>query len=453
MHSRQLQQSLASVALLAAVIPSVRADDGHGSGIPEPSIASSLPANGDPSGLRGALAERGVAVEFHYAGDVNSNSSGGIKQSTHYSGLAELVGDVDLETAAGLAGLSFHVSSYQIHGTSITAENISGIAAVSNLEAFPSTRLFEMWLEQSLLDDKLSIRFGQVAVDAEFFASEVGGNFFNSTFGWTTISSDNLPIGGPIYPMATPGARVAFDPNENLKLMAGIWNGDPVGPCPDELDPGQCNTNGLDFRIKDPPLMFVEAGYSYNQDGSLPGTIKLGGWRHFGDVADQRFDTTGGPIAVTGGDPLQHRGNHGLYAVVDQMIYNISGDGARNVTVFGRIAASPSDRNQIDFYADGGIAITGMFESRPGDVFGVALAYSGLSSAAADFDRDSGLSVIRDHETVLEISYAAEVLPGLTVQPDFQYYWNPGGNVEDPNRPGEAVRDAAIFGMRTVVNY
>ena len=409
----------------------------------------------DPGGIRKALAGRGITFGASYTGDVNGNVSGGIKQGTHYAGLLELYNDIDLQKAMGLTGLSFHMSVYQIHGTSISGENIGGLASVTNIEAFPSTRLFELWLEQTFLNDKLSVRMGQIAVDDEFFASEAGGNFFNSTFGWTTISSDNLPVGGPIYPIPTPGVRVAFEPSDNFKLMAGLWNGNPVGPCPEDKDPGQCNTNGLDFRLQDPPLLVVEAAFAYNKDAGLPGTIKAGGWRHFGDFDDQRRDINGGPAGITGGDPLKHEGNHGLYAVVDQMLFKISPDGARNVSMSARIAGSPSDRNQIDFYTDVAVVAKGLFASRPSDVMGVALAYSGISNDAAGYDRDSGLSVVRDHETVLEVSYTAEVLPGLTLQPDFQYYWSPGGgvplNASDPN--SRAIEDAAIFGMRTVVNY
>ena len=57
---------------------------------------------------------------------------------------------------------------------------------------------------------------------------------------------------------------------------------------------------------------------------------------------------------------------------------------------------------------------------RPDDVFGIGLAYTGVSDPASAFDRESGLSVIRNHETLLEISYTAEIKPGWTLQPDLQ---------------------------------
>ena len=43
------------------------------------------------------------------------------------------------------------------------------------------------------------------------------------------------------------------------------------------------------FELDDPPLLMVEGAYKYNQD-RLAGTIKFGGWNHFGTFEDQRFD-------------------------------------------------------------------------------------------------------------------------------------------------------------------
>jgi porin len=423
-------------------------------GIADPSIATSLPpALADPGGIRAALAGRGIIYGVDYTSDVFGNVSGGVEQSSHFAGLVEAYTSIDLQALLGWRGLTLFASAYQIHGTSISGENLSSLAAVSNIEAYPSTRLFELWFEQSLLDDKITVRFGQLAVDSEFFAADSGGNFVNSTFGWTTISSDNIPVGGPIFPIATPGVRVSFDPNENLKFMAGLWNGDPVGHCADDLDPGQCNEHGLDFRLEDSPLLFVEGAYGYNKTGAgLPGTIKLGGWRHFGDFDDLRLNSAGGALGIGGGDPFAHTGNHGLYAVIDQMIYR-SPSAAKAISVFGRAAGSPTDRNQIDVCADAGVVFTGFVASRPSDVFGVAFAYSGISDDASGFDRDAGSLVVRDYEAVLEISYTAEIVPGVTLQPDFQYFWHPGGRVPDPADPDDAVENAAVIGVRSTVNY
>ena len=74
------------------------------SGIPDPSIATSLPQNGDPNGALAWLASRGVTYGFSYYGEVMANPSGGFSQGSIYDGRAKIVVDVDLaKSSAGRA--------------------------------------------------------------------------------------------------------------------------------------------------------------------------------------------------------------------------------------------------------------------------------------------------------------------------------------------------------------
>jgi len=446
----KLQMGVVAIAAILALPAAATATDCEVSenGIPDDVI---VPI--DVAGVRKSLGSNGIGIGGTYIADVLGNPSGGIKQGTHYDGLLDVHMDIDFQRMAGWKGLCFHANGFQINGTSITAQDLGSIISASNIEAFPATRLDEFWFEQYMFNDRVSVRFGALAVDTEFLIADSAGAFIANTFGWTTISSDNLPFGGPIYPFASPGVRVSVQPNDRFKLMIDVNDDNPAGHCPEGLDPGQCNTDGLEFRLDDPPLLLVEADYSYNKDGRMPGTIKLGGWHDFGKFSDQRFDVDGAPQGITGADPLLHDGTYALYGVIDQMIYRLPGDGdAKGVSVFARVVGSPSDRNQINVYADGGIVFTGMIPRRPNDVFGIGLAYTGISDDASAFDRDSGLSVIRNHETLLEISYTAEIKPGWTLQPDFQYIWQPGGNVPSDSGNG-AVKNAAVLGGRTTINF
>ena len=233
---------------------------------------------------------------------------------------------------------------------------------VTSLEATDATRLFELWLEQTIIKDKLSVRVGQLAADEEFILSDGGGYFINGTWGWPSITAADLPSGGPAYPLATPGVRVAVNPNEKMGLLVGVYNGDPAPPCASD-DPQRCNDHGLDFELDDDPLLMVEGVYRYNQSGRLPGAVKVGGWNHFGTFEDQRFDSGGALIAVTAnsGAPLDH--NWGLYAIVDQLIWRVPGSqDPQGVGVFARFIGAPEDRNLIDFYFDGGFTFTGMLK-------------------------------------------------------------------------------------------
>lgn len=405
----------------------------------------------DPGGVRRALAGHGIEVSASYVGEAFGNPTGGFKQGTKYDGVLALSLNAHLEKMGLWKGLCFHTDGFQIHGQSITADNIGSLMPVSNLEATPATRLFELWLEQHMFGDKLAVRVGQLAADAEFIISEGGGFFLNGTWGWPSITAADMPSGGPAYPLATPGVRVAITPNDKFQLLVGLYNGDPAGPnC--QGDPQVCNNNGLDFRLDSPPLLMVEGAYAYNQD-RLPGTIKIGGWNHFGTFEDQRFDVGGNLIAVTGppGRPLDN--NWGLYGIIDQLVWRVPGsEDPKGVAVFARFIGAPADRNLVDFYADGGVTFSGMIPRRPDDSFAIGLAYTGISDRVSAFDVDSGLPVTRNYEALLEICYTMQLATGWTLQPDFQYIWQPGGNV--PNESGNgAVGDVAVLGARTTISF
>jgi porin len=318
---------------------------------------------------------------------------------------------------------------------------------VTSLEAVDATRLFEMWLEQTLIQDKLTVRFGQLAADEEFVLSEGGGYFINGTWGWPSITAADLPSGGPAYPLATPGVRVAYAPSEKINLLLGVYNGDPAPQCNKAGgDPQRCNDHGLDFELDDPPLLMAEGAYTYNPDG-LRGIIKIGGWHHFGEFADNRFDSGGALIAVTGNDgrPLDH--NWGLYGIIDQLIWRVPGsEDPQGVGLFARFIGAPEDRNLIDFYFDGGITFSGMIPGRPADAFAIGFAYTNISDDVSAFDVDLGEPVARNYEALIEICYTFELKGGWTVQPDFQYIFQPGGNVA-------GVDDAIVVGARSSMAF
>ena len=424
-------------------------------GLPEPSIGTRLPRDlADPRGVRSAFAQRGVIFAVNYIGEVLGNPTGGYRQGTTYDGRLELAVQADLEKGIGWPGMSFFANGYQIHGESISAENLGVLMPVSFIEATPTTRLFEIWLEQKLWDDRLSIRFGQIAADSEFLLSKGGEAFLNGTWGWPSITTANMPQNGPAYPLATPGVRVAFAPDDQLGFLVGVFNGDPAGDCSPEEGPQVCNPYGLLFPIDAPPLLMVEGAYKYNQGpGELAGTVKLGGYYNFGEFEHQRVVAGGVRIAFAKARLLGVDGDYGLYGIIDQMIYRVPGAGdPKGVSLFGRVVGAP-EHNPINLYWEAGITFAGLHAARPGDVLGIGFARTGISPEVSDLEKTLGRPIVANYEAVVEASYIAEIVPGFIVQPDFQYFWNPGGHVRDPNDPTKAVPDAAVLGLRTTINY
>jgi porin len=123
-------------------------------GIPEPSIATSLPPwLGTTFGLRPWLASYGVTYQLNQISEGWRNSQGGEKLGNTYVGRTELVIDTDLEKLIGWKGGSTHVNGYWIQGHGLLGFYIGNILAVSNIEALPTVRLFEAWFEQKLFND------------------------------------------------------------------------------------------------------------------------------------------------------------------------------------------------------------------------------------------------------------------------------------------------------------
>ena len=190
---------------------------------------------------------------LEYTNDVLSNVRGGLRTGTIDQGKLHGILTVDFGKLAGWNGLSGFANFFQIHNTGrIRRDYVGGINTIAAIEAVPTTRLSEVWLEQKFANGKASIRVGQLAADAEFFYSELSTMFLQSD--WPTIAALNLPSGGPAYPLSTPGARLKIDPDKDVSLLLAVFNGDPAGPGV-EGDEQLRNRHGLNFRVSDPPLV------------------------------------------------------------------------------------------------------------------------------------------------------------------------------------------------------
>jgi porin len=357
--------------------------------------------------------------------------------------------------------LAFHTSVFLIDRGGLLRGDLLNYMVASGIEALPTTRLYEMWLEQKW-GITLALRAGQLAADTEFMTAKYTDVFTNASLGWPAGLSLNIPSGGPSPPLATMGARVRADLSDGLTLIGAVFEGNAAGQGTN--DPQLRDRYGLNFRVNDPPLVLGEMQFQWNSkkgDPGLDGKFKLGGWRHYGDFSDERFDSSGVSLAIaSGGSPASFAGDFGLYAVFEQKLYRVGKDDDRGIGVFGRVSYSPPDRNLIDIHVDGGVEFIGLDDKRPHDKFGVAGAYAHSSSRAqaldGDFQQISETAwPVRSFEALVTAVYQYEVRDGWTLQPNFQYITHSGGGATDPlgNNAGKVLKDAAVFGLRTVLKF
>jgi porin len=408
---------------------------------------------GDINGLRSAIAPYGLALGVTETSEILGNLTGGQRQGLIYEGVTDLNLGFDLQTHFDWRGV-FFARAYQIHGRGLSANDLDNLNIASGIEATRATRLYELWYEQHI-QDWLRIRIGQQSAGQEFLISSSARLFVNSTFGWPTLPSIDLPSGGPNYPLGTPAVRVRVDANAALTFFAGVFNGNPAGP--GTGDPQLRDASGTAFRVNDGAFAIFEARYN---PGNSPqnGTYRLGGWVNSERFPSQVFDTAGQSLAnpATTGIPRLLSNDSSLYGIIDQPLFQ-STDNNGGLTVFARAMGAPGDRNLVDFYLDGGVTYKGPF-GRSSDTVGLAVGYARIGYAARQLDEDTASFTgqpypIRSSERVLELTYQVPLAPWWQLQPDFQYVFNPGGGVPNPGAPGRRIGDAAILGMRTTVTF
>lgn len=413
---------------------------------------------GDWGGARTALKDKGVDLTLTYINEVFGVLGGGLNRQPSYEGRFEFSTDTDLQKLIGWTGATTHVTVYQLHnGGQEVVKNTGSISDPSNIDALPTTRLFTAWFQQNAFDDRVSLRIGQFAADDEFLNSKTAAGLMNGTFGWADVVAANMLNGGPAFPLATPGVRLAVKPTDALTMQTAVFSGDPAGGnCTDA--PQQCNRYGTSFSFTGGALWMGELQYGINQGkdaAGLPGVYKLGAWYATTDFNDVHYGLNASGVQVSlGADatatPLTHNGNGGIYGVADQMIWR-GKDSSLNVFLRGGFA--PSDRNVVSYYVDAGAGLKGPLPGRPDDMLTFGVAYARISKDIAAVDQETVPPVVvRDYEAVFELTYAAQLAPWWTVQPDLQYIVHPNGG-QNPNDPTQRLGNAFLAGIRSTIKF
>ncbi|KIL99962.1 Carbohydrate-selective porin [Paramagnetospirillum magnetotacticum MS-1] len=414
---------------------------------------------GDWGGLRTDLAEKGIKVNAAYTSEVLGNVSGGIKRRAVADALLQVDVDADLEQAIGWKGGAFHVTGLNIQGRQLSANFIGNLIPVRDIEAAPSTRLFSLWLQQSMLDDKVSLRFGQIPMQEEFFTSVVATNLINSAFGWPGAFAANMQSGGGGYPVSNLGTRIKVQATEEVAVLGGVFTGNVAPGTNAGNDAQKRNRSGVDYTVDQAPVWFSEMQYGINQEkgaAGLPKMFKLGGWYYNGRATDQRYDIAGVSLGSNAaGSARTVRGNWAAYGIFDGMLYKEAGTEDLGLSAFLRVTGLPDDRNQMPFYFDSGLSYKGPLEGRDDDVAAIGFAFGKMSSALAARDADArrfGTATAPDHdyEAAIELTYRYQVTPWMTLVPDAQYVVHPGGTTTLPENSRKTIPDATVLGLRTV---
>ena len=258
----------------------------------------------------------------------------------------------------GWQGAAFHTNFYQIHGTGLSRNDIDNLDVVSGIEALPSTRLYELWFEQKLLDGKVGTprraARGRYRILRE--PDRLGLRELD-------LRLARLHGGEPPYrrPGLSPGdARRAVEARRrpiSFSILVGLFNGDPAGPARPQTAisiRSGATARAPNFRVGDAPLLMAEGAYAYNLE---PRTIArarhgearlLSSFRPLRRPAFRRF--RGGPWRIR--RPRESPGVSEATTASTRLSIRPSTarprTGPRAPRVFVRVAAGPADRNLVD---------------------------------------------------------------------------------------------------------
>lgn len=394
--------------------PDSQASDGGGS-VPTPNDAGSDP-DPDPPSQRTTFLEHAlhggdvISASHVYYGELFTNMRGGVNtnDATRYDGLYDLTLRADLDRAGFCPGGTFFLLGEEHHGGLSIAEDVGGYQVFSNIQARDFMRVSEYWWDRTYGDGTLHVRLGKQDANRLFSVVHMGTLFVRAAFQYPRMN----PL--PSYPDQSMGAATGVRFSEGLSFGAGVWDGRPYG--------GNWGFSGSGVTYS-----IGELRLRHKMHDTLPGDFNVGVWYN-----SDKWE------AVAPGSTRVFEGNHGVYINAEQWIWQEpseqSGSGKdedkdrRRLGVFCQYAWAPPDRNTGFEYWSAGLLFAGPLPDREHDQLGVGVARQIFSPELPQ----------RDPETAVELFYASQLHPWLTVQPDLQFIGRPDG----------LHRDALAFGIR-----
>jgi len=327
---------------------------------------------------RDRLATQGLALEGVYSGEFVHNFDAGLnslRKETVYQDNLDLTLTLDTQQAGLWPGGTFFLYGLFNHGSFPSANVIGDLQTVSNIEASRNQFIVnEAWYEQRFSDDDVSLLLGLHDLNSEFYVSEYGSLFFNSSFGIGPEVSANVPTS--IFPKVAFGVRLNISSADTWYMRAAVYDGNP---------------ETRSFSTSEGAMFIGETGRHVGK-----GIIKAGYWLH---TADKTF----------AGQKFSH--DYGIYGITEYELFTLEEGGALGGFVqFGWV---PGKRNDITRYFGAGLHLSGMVPMRENDEQGIAIANATTRAGV---------------EHSIEATWRVVLTDWLAVQPSMQWIINPGGN-------------------------
>jgi len=380
--------------------------------------------SGDWGGARSSLYDKGITVELTHKSDILANTSGGVARGAVVLMHSEAAVNMDLGKLAGWDATTAFVHYHVQHGNKSINNYTGSFAGVDNIETGISTgQFYQAWLQKNSADDSLSVLAGLYAIDSEFYVTETSGLFLQPPYGMSAEMAQTGQNGPPIFPMGALALRVKYA-SSGYYVQGALTDGVPGNPN---------NPHGTHIRLDkgDGSLAVVEFGADTTEEGGAFNKTALGLWRYSARADDlMDVDALGNPLRRT---------DQGFYFLAERTLRAEPNDPAQGLSGFIRFGTVNKDVYQADWSGSAGLIYQGLFDGRDDDTAGITVTTSHAGSKYRQLNSSDS------SETVVEVTYRAQLKPWFALQPTLQYFHNP--NMDS------ALRNAWIAGARVEINF
>jgi porin len=358
-----------------------------------------------------ASAAEAPAVELSatYTGEAWRNVQGGLRRGSVYLENLEAAAEVDMERAFGWRGATVRVSAFWNDDDTLSERLVGDIQAISGKDTTGGTRLYEAWVRQELGGG--AVKLGVIDLNSDLAVNKAALLFANGAQGLGLDLAQAGQTGPSVFPNTGLGALAELPIDGHWAVKVGAFNGVPR----------HSDRRGPTFRIGADDGAFVVAELLHESDSET--RFALGLWSH-----TARFDTMGGPV--------ERDSSMGGYVLVERPLARW---GDRRLDGFARFGLAEPKTEEIAAAYSAGLVLSGRLLGFEDEAIGVAFTTAQAGRPHRRAHAAMG-EPVDTRETAVELTYRAQVIPWLAVQPDVQYVINPGA---DP-----ALKNALVVGLR-----
>lgn len=364
---------------------------------------------------RQQLTDAGFEWDAFYFWNGISNHAGGLKKGAMGLSTFDIFLHVDFEKLLGWEGGSFHLHHHTNIGKSIG--NYTGDLAGVNSYALPSEEslLSQAYLRQTWGEGTWDWLLGLYDFSSEFAVTDSSLIFMNNGFLLGAEMYPPSPAGLSVYPINAMATRLRWVYEKSIYAMLGFASSTPRDPN---------FTNGTHPRVGSDEgyYQILELGLQSEYNKEILNKFAFGVWGFTND-----FDEIGN-AGKTDKDV-------GYYAVVD---YHFT----ERLGAFFRLGQANKKVSTTESSAALGVNYSDLIVD--GDQVGIGYAQTSMSAVERERLTQSGTSRAPS-ETVFELVYRIEPIPGVIIMPDFQKVFYPSMS--------KGVKDAVVSALRLELSF